>query len=113
MRPEVRRAREHFLSERQDSFDVELVERRRVAIDARQREFLTQSVALTRVGVVVDGLSEQESIIETVELLLDRVSAAFGHGCRDARFFLERVPNRQNVFLHQPHEAGGGLKFGK
>ena len=70
--------------------------------------FLTQSVALPRVGVVVDRLSEQKGVIETIELLLDRVRAAFRRGCRGARFLLERVPNRQNVsFTNRMKPADG------
>jgi hypothetical protein len=52
--PEVRDARQDAFRERQDAFYVEFLDRLRVVVDLRQRQFLAELVALAAVGVEVD-----------------------------------------------------------
>jgi hypothetical protein len=47
-----------------------------------RHEFLTQSVALPGAGELVNGLGEQECVIESIEPVLRYLHAAFG-GSRD------------------------------
>ena len=75
MRPHVRSARENRLSERQNAFHVEFIDRCGVPVDPRRRKLLMQSVALPSVRVVVDRLCEQKRIVETIQPLLHHLHA--------------------------------------
>src|SRR5437773_1356478 len=46
-------------------------------VDLRKREFLAELIALPFVARQVDGLGVEERFVEAVQLLLDRLHAAF------------------------------------
>ena len=75
MCPQIRRARQNTLRERENPFYVEFFKLRGVSVDLSQRQFLAQAIALAFVCVQVDGLREDEGLIEPVEPLLNRLDS--------------------------------------
>jgi hypothetical protein len=76
LHPEIGGTGQDPLRERQAAFHVEFIELRGVLGDPRQRELLAQPLGVPVVGPDVDRPLEQESFVETVELLLDRVGCS-------------------------------------
>jgi hypothetical protein len=93
--PQIGSARQNAFCERQDAFYVEFLKLAGVTVDACERELLAEFLGVTVVRVDVDEALEEERLVQTVELLLNRVGRAFG-GCD---FFLNgglaRLPDSQ------------------
>ena len=79
-------------------------------VDVGEREFLTEPVPLSLVRLDVDRLREQERLVESIELLLNRLSMPLGIGGLATDLGFALLPRSQDAFLDQPHVAGRRLQ---
>ena len=97
--PEICGARQNTLCKRQDAFDVEFFELTDVTVDPDERELLAQFLCVTVVRFDVDRAFEQERLVQTVQLVLNRLRLSLRLRELLADGGLPRFPDLQHGFL--------------
>ena len=73
LHPQVGGARQNAFCERQDALYVEFIELAGVTVDPGERELLAQFLGVAVVGLDVDRTFEEERLVQTVQLVLNRL----------------------------------------
>ena len=93
MHPEVGGARQNAFCERQDALHVEFFELAGVPVDPRERQLLAEPLGVAVVRLDVNRPLEEERLVETFQLVLNRLGRALGIRELLANGRLPRLPD--------------------
>ena len=96
LHPQVGGARQNAFCERQDALYVEFIELAGVTVHAGERELLAQFLGVAIVGFDVNRPLEEERLVETVQLVLNRLCSTLSAREVLAHGRFPRLPDLQN-----------------